>query len=815
MNGTASAKLNPCAQYENLRSRARVAITRNRLRIFILIVVVIVTARLSVPLLAQESVLKGRITDPQGNALPGASIQVADHASLNQAGQVRKEATSGPDGRFEIKIDSAGNIDITVSADGFRPVTRSINLRPGANPEVEISMSELSSRVDSVTVTADVNDLDVLSPDPAMKVFVRQDLLDANPGRPGAPVSIPGYPIETASSGIKAPQYFAPGVAGDHGEPIAQYIAVGTYLVPNNLSANAHGNGYADPNIFIPEILESVQVDGGAFNVREGNHSVNLAATYGLRSHLDPFVTITADYRDLDLVAGWSPSPASFLAFEGSYGNGFLDRLEHRQQYKFTGERVFHVGQHRLTLFGIGYYGFSYVPGLVPIFAENLYDEMFPNYGDTIDPRQKDQTHTALVALNDVWQLNGNQQLQLSGFFRTYNLSLFSDFGQGLIRQSEFRTVAGGSVNYVNKLAEYFSLLGGFDYEREAPRRDDLDHYNFFNPSDPGYYGPFTPVDGNNITISSLTPYAAAQGTLAHYFRYYLGWRRDEIDVDNDDLLHSQNSFQKWVGVNSPKATVSFLPKQSWYVPLVSLSFGQAFFTEDPRVGLGQGTGTATPAASPVATSHSYQLVASKTVRRTDFKVTLGHVTSSAELGKIDPDTGLQLNEGPSRLRFLTVAVRRNFRQASLLATFSKADARDLGYPAVGNSPAFPPQPTPEAPRTLFDLLGTVQKLPWHLEARGEFEYVGAKPLGTGCLPDLTAECTGTSVKEFRGAVVRPFMNGRLTVGVNFLIASGYTGQTTEDFYPNLALQGTLVQEAVGVRIPSYASGTLTYRFGR
>ena len=71
-------------------------------------------------------------------------------------------------------------------------------------------MTELASRIESVTVTADVNQSDVLSPDPGEKVFVRQDLLDANPGRPGAPVSIPGYPIETASSGIKAPQYFAP-----------------------------------------------------------------------------------------------------------------------------------------------------------------------------------------------------------------------------------------------------------------------------------------------------------------------------------------------------------------------------------------------------------------------------------------------------------------------------------------------------------------------------------------------------------------------------------------------------------------------------
>jgi hypothetical protein len=143
--------------------------------------------------------------------------------------------------------------------------------------------------------------------------------------------------------------------------------------------------------------------------------------------------------------------------------------------------------------------------------------------------------------------------------------------------------------------------------------------------------------------------------------------------------------------------------------------------------------------------------------------------------------------------------MRRNFRSASVLATFSKADARDLN---TG-------EPTPEAPRTILDLLGTVQKLPFRLQARGEFEYVGTKPLGPGCLPNLAAECTGTPVKEFRGALVRPFLNDRMNVGVNFLIARGYTGQTTENFYPYD------VQEVVGVRIPSYASVTVTYRFGR
>jgi hypothetical protein len=750
---------------------------------------------------AAEIRVTGRVIDPQGRPVSGARLQLTPR----QPGTTHR-TTTDDEGRFEFDVASNGEYLVKANADGFQQVTKALKIVSGS-ASLDIHLEKITTRAESVTVTADIDVTSLTSPDPGQRIIVRQEELDANPGRPGAPISIPGLPIETASSGIKAPQYFAPGVAGDHGEPIAQYIAAGSYLVPNNLSANAHGNGYSDPNIFIPEVLESVQVDGGAFNVREGNHSVNLAATYGLRSRLDPFLTVTGDYRDLDVVAGWSPSFDSFLAFQGSYGNGFLERLEHRQQYKFNGQRVFHAGEHQLTLFGIGYYGFSYVPGLVPIFAFNQWDNNYQNLGDTIDPRQKDQTHMALVALNDVWQISGDQQFQLSGFFRTYNLSLSSNFGSdlGLIRQSEFRTVAGGSANYVNKVAEYFSLLGGFDYEREAPRRDDLDSYGFLNRSDPNYYPPFTPVDGNNITIGSYTPYIAADGALARYFRYYLGWRRDEINIDNEDLVitaqYPNDSFQKWAGVNSPKATVSFLPKESWYLPLISLSFGQAFFTEDPRIGLGTGSGTpVTAAGSPVATSHSYQLFVSKTIRNTDLKLTLGHVTSSAELGKIDPDTGAQFDLGPSRLRLMTIAVRHSFRQGSLLATFSKADARDLD---TG-------QPAPEAPRTIFDLLGTVQKLPWHLEARGEFEYVGAKPLGTGCEPNPNAECTGTSVKEFRGAVVRPFMNARLTAGVNFLIASGYTGQTTESFYPQ-----TVLQEVVGVRLPSYASVTLTYRFGR
>jgi hypothetical protein len=726
----------------------------------------------SPPVFAQQILLQGQVTDPKGNVVPHAEVTMADIA-----GKTIQTTSTGSDGQFSFREILSGEYLLTVVAAGFEPATRTIIVNDSISPPINIQLKIARTR-QSVTVSTDVSETTVLAPDPAQRVLLREETLDANPGRPGAPVSVPGLPIETASGGIKAPQYFAPGVAGDHGEPIASYIRVGSYLLSNNLSANAHGNGYADPNILVPFVIESVQTDGGAFNVREGNHAQNLAATYGLRPQIEPFVTVTGDYRDVDLVAGWSPSsdPHSWITVQTSYGNGFLDRLEHRQQYKFNAYRLFHLGSHDLTLFAIGYYGFSYIPGLVPV---NM-----PNLHDTIDPRQKDQTHTGLIAANDVWHLSANQQLLLSGFFRTYNLALFSNFGDGLIRQSEFRTVTGANTTYTNKIAESLTFLAGLDYQRDAPRRDDLDHYA---STDPYVHGPFEKLSANNLTIGDLAPYLAAEGALTRYFRYYLAWRRDEINFDNNDLLVPAHSFRQWAGFNNPKATVSFLPKDHSWLPSVSASWGEAFFTNDPRIGTG------TMRATLVSRSHSYQLVASKTLAGTDLRITLGHVTTQATLAKIDPDTGLQENDGPGRLRYLTFAARHYFSFGMLQASYSQADARDL---SDGTS-------TPEAPRLIVDMLGTLDRFPFHLHARGEFEYVGANPLGDGF--------TGVANTEVRGALVRPFRNGRMDLGVNFLIARGFTGQTTEVLAsPDDAVP---FERVVGVRLCSYISASYTYHF--
>jgi hypothetical protein len=288
--------------------------------------------------------------------------------------------------------------------------------------------------------------------------------------------------------------------------------------------------------------------------------------------------------------------------------------------------------------------------------------------------------------------------------------------------------------------------------------------------------------------MNLVTPFVAIDGHVTRWLHYNLGWRRDQIDFENTDLPVPANSYQKWVGVNSPKATFSLVPPEHTQLPSVSLSFGQSFFTNDPRIGTGTTLGT------PVSRAHAYQMVVNKTIKGTDFRLTLGRVTQEQSLAKIDPDTGLQFDEGPSRNRYITAAVRHYFRVGSLQGSVSKADARDLS----GGSPV------PEAPRLILDFLGTLDRLPFQLHARAEFEEVGRKPLGDSFV--------SVPVREFRGALVRQF-GDRLQVGINFLIANGYTGQTTEV----LALPGESqpFERITGVYLPSYTTLSFSYRLGR
>jgi hypothetical protein len=717
--------------------------------------------------------LTGNLTDPQGQLIPEATIRLLRHAD-----STRRVTTTDAQGRFSFNGLDGGEYRVTAESPGFAVRTQTVAVQANGQQAENLRFTSLASSNESVTVTAAVSDGGVFEPDPAQRVMIRDETLDANPGRPGMPVSIPGMPVESPAGGVKPPQYFAPGVAGDHGEPIAMFFQVGGYLFPNNLPANAHGNGYADPNMIIPVAIESVQTDGAAFNVREGNNSVNSSITFGMRERIEPTIRLTGDYRDINLVAGWSPANPSnrtWMGAEISFGNGYLDRLEHRKQYKGNISKVFEFGKHELTVCGIGYYGTAFQPGLIPI------DTPVPN--DTIDARQHEETSNGAIIFNDVWHLTDHRQFQFSGFYRYYTLDVRPNFGDGLIRQSEHRNVNSEDILYTDRFSKAVSLLAGVDVRREAPRALNLDKADTS--------GAFTPNTSNNLTINFYSPFIGMDGTVFRVLHYNAGYRLDQVTIDNQDLLRSSLSFNRSARVSSPKATLTFLPpKSTSFLPMISLSYGQAFHVDDPRIGT-----TALQGGTIVAKARAYQLVTSKTVAKTEFRLSLAHVTTAQQLARISSDTGLQQDEGPGIVESLTFTVRHNFSHGFLQGLFSQADARDQSTGL----------PTPEAPRQIWNILATVDKLPFHLVARGQYEEVGRKPLGDGFI--------AVPVREFHGAVIRPFQSKGFDIGVNAFIVSGYGGETLE----TLALpgEGAPFERITGFPLKSYVSASFTYYFRR
>jgi len=259
----------------------------------------------------------------------------------------------------------------------------------------------------------------------------------------------------------------------------------------------------------------------------------------------------------------------------------------------------------------------------------------------------------------------------------------------------------------------------------------------------------------------------------------------------NQDLLMPGNSFTKLISTNMPKATVTFLPPDGTPLPSLSLSGGEAFHTADPRITAGPG---APEPPNLVTSSRAYASHTEEGFGNTTLRMVLVRVANSEETANIDPDTGLQQYVGPSVNHALTATAKHFFTGGSIEASFSRADARNR---TTG-------QPVPEAPRLDWDVAGHFDRLPLGLRRLENSSTWAANLLAMDLQECRCAKCAAHCCDRFH--------EGRASVGANFLLPSGYTGQTLE----TLALPSETepFERIVGVPTKPYATLTLTYNFG-
>ncbi len=128
---------------------------------------------------------------------------------------------------------------------------------------------------DEIQVTGRASDMLGVADSASQGVTGHADLEKRPILRPGELLeTVPGVIITQHSGGGKANQYFLRGFNLDHGTD----FRVTVDDIPVNMPSHGHGQGYSDLNFLIPELVDTVRYQKGAYDAAQGDFSAAGAA---------------------------------------------------------------------------------------------------------------------------------------------------------------------------------------------------------------------------------------------------------------------------------------------------------------------------------------------------------------------------------------------------------------------------------------------------------------------------------------------------------------------------------------------------------
>ncbi len=217
--------------------------------------------------------IEGRVVDSTGQPLSGVLVEI-------ESGAERLAATSAEDGRYGVAQVPAGVYIVRFSMANFVSwQRRDVAVTAGAVSTVDATL--LLSATASVVVTgrntfrnlatvADQGELIGVADAASTGVVSPGELGERARRRPAEALeSVPGMIVSQHSGEGKANQYYLRGFNIDHGTDLALSVAG----MPVNLPTHGHGQGYADMNFLIPELVSGIQYRKGTYAAESGDFS--------------------------------------------------------------------------------------------------------------------------------------------------------------------------------------------------------------------------------------------------------------------------------------------------------------------------------------------------------------------------------------------------------------------------------------------------------------------------------------------------------------------------------------------------------------
>jgi hypothetical protein len=485
----------------------------------------------------------------------------------------------------------------------FRGIVPALVLSAGAPAFADAPPESL----ETVVVTGRAGDLSGIAESANQGVVSAADLSLRALLRPAEVVEeIPGVIITQHSGSGKANQYFLRGFNLDHGTD----LAVSVDDIPVNMPSHAHGQGYADLNFLIPELVQQENYKKGPYYADVGDFGSAGAI------NLQYYDVLPRGFATLQ--GGQFGYGRAVLADNAGIGDGNLItalEVEHNDgpwvkgddERKLDGVLRYTGGDANegWTVSAMAYHNIWTSTDQIPDRAiigtkGNESDpvgappppaaDMISRWG-AVDP--SDGGETGRYSLDAAWHLDtGNSRINAMAYGLYYNLNLFSDFTYFLvdpvhgdqIEQQDNRFVFGG------KLTDQWShmLLGresvtifGLDV------RDDQIKNGLFHTEQRARLSITTE---NDIAETAASPYVENQTRWNDWFRTVLGLRSDATWMDVHNIAGG-TSGDRAAQVLSPKVNLIFGP---WEATEFYIDFGQGFHSNDAR-GVVAATDPATP----------------------------------------------------------------------------------------------------------------------------------------------------------------------------------------------------------------------------
>ncbi|MES2491472.1 MAG: TonB-dependent receptor [Pseudomonadota bacterium] len=389
---------------------------------------------------------------------------------------------------------------------------------------------------------------------------------------------VPGMIVTQHSGEGKANQYFLRGFNLDHGTDF--YTEVDG--LPVNMRTHGHGQGYADINFIIPELIDSLEYRKGPYYADVGDFAAAGAASLRYVDELPQSIAKFSTGSDGYYNGLFATSPKVgnghlLLGIEGTAYNGAYDLAEHERKLAAIARYNSGTVSDGYTL-SLATYGINYnAPDQVPLRA--VQSGQIGRLG-FIDP--SDGGNVRRHSLNAEWRgSDGTGNWRVQGYGLYYKMALFSNFTYFLddpVNGDQFEQADDRRVFGVNA-KRYWRLPTQIPIDIELglqSRYDDIMGVGLYRTKERQR---LSTVREDNVKEFSISPYLSSTQKWTHYFRSQIGLRLDRYSFDvNSD--RPENSGTRQATIASPKVALIFGPfeKTELY-----LNYGNGFHSNDAR----------------------------------------------------------------------------------------------------------------------------------------------------------------------------------------------------------------------------------------